>query len=79
MKKIRVLVVDDSALMLSSFWSNFLSTYLPAEAPAAQGDGTRLNEARLPMRSPAPGPAWRKPASPRVNQWQESLRNRWQR
>lgn len=65
--------------MLSSFWSNFLSTYLPAESPAAQGESTRLNEARLPLRSPTPGPAWRKPASPRVNQWQESLRNRWQR
>lgn len=64
--------------MLGSFWSNFLSTYLPVDQPNAPAEGSRANEARLPTRG-ATGPAWRKPNSPRVNQWQESLKNRWQR
>ncbi len=64
--------------MLGSFWSNFLSTYLPAEQADAAPGGSRANEARLPTRG-ATGPAWRKPNSNRVNQWQESLKNRWQR
>ncbi len=64
--------------MLGSFWSNFLTTYLPSDSSTPQPSG-QTNEARLPPRSPSMGPAWRKPNSPRVNQWQESLRNRWQR
>lgn len=65
--------------MLGSFWYNFLTTYLPAVTAPAQPNAARVNEARLPARSPAPGPAWRKTNGPRVNQWQESLKNRWQR
>ncbi len=53
--------------MLSSFWSNFLSTYLPADSSAAQVEAAKLNEARLPLRTAPTGPAWRKPGSPRVN------------
>ena len=65
--------------MLSSFWSNFLSTYLPVETAPVQPVSTRIQEARLPARAPTPGPVWRNPNAPRLNQWQESLRSRWQR
>lgn len=65
--------------MLGSFWSNFLSTYLPSDSPPVQPNAMRVNEARLPARSTAPGPAWRRNNAPRANQWQESLKNRWQR
>ncbi len=65
--------------MLTSFWSNFLSTYLPADVGQPGNELGRINEARLPTASPTSGPAWRKPNAPRVNQWQENWRNRWQR
>jgi hypothetical protein len=65
--------------MLGSFWANFLTTYLPPEAAPIAAEPARVNEARLPLRSNSNGPAWRNPNSPRFNQWQESLRNRWQR
>ncbi len=63
--------------LLHSFWANFLSTYIAhAQAPA---DQPVANEARLPQRTAPTGPAWRNPNAPRFNQWQENLRNRWQR
>ncbi|MCC6512306.1 MAG: hypothetical protein IT423_24625 [Pirellulaceae bacterium] len=65
--------------LLGSFWASFLSTYLAPSATAVSADRSQINEARLPVTPGRSGPAWRNPNQPRFNQWQENLRNRWQR
>ncbi len=66
--------------MLGSFWSNFLSTYLPSASATGTAASTPAKEARLPSGPiSGPTPAWRKSNAPRLNQWQENLRGRWQR
>lgn len=66
--------------LLESFWANFLSNTL-SELPTASSkvDPLPMREASLPQRPTTPTPAWRSTSQPRLNQWQESLRQRWQR
>ena len=67
--------------LLKSFWACFLSTSLgkATTAAATTAEKPAIKEARLPGKPGASTPAWRPPSQPRLNQWQETLRQRWQR
>lgn len=66
--------------LLESFWACFLSSCLTTAPPSpAPIEKAVTKEAKLPATAAGSQPAWRAPSQPRRNQWQESLRQRWQR
>jgi hypothetical protein len=69
--------------LLESFWACFLSTYLGTPTSAAPASDTSHKptpeEGKVTGRASRAAPAWRSSAQPRLNQWQENLRHRWQR
>lgn len=65
--------------LLESFWATFLLTYLTPQTPTASGDSVPVANAKGSDRSGSAVPSWRSSSQPRFNQWQESLRQRWQR
>jgi hypothetical protein len=67
--------------LLESFWACFLSTYMAAPtAVTAHADDKPAEAGEKVTRRPARGmPTWRSSAQPRLNHWQENLRQRWQR
>lgn len=67
--------------LLESFWACFLSTYLaPPAAPSAEASDSPSKESgKITTRPPRAAPKWRSSGQPRINQWQENMRQRWQR
>jgi hypothetical protein len=65
--------------LLDSFWSCFLLTYLTTPPGSIESETAASSTAKLPNRPGTSSPSWRSSSQPRFNQWQENLRQRWQR
>ncbi|MFO1062587.1 MAG: hypothetical protein U0892_01765 [Pirellulales bacterium] len=74
--------------LLQSYWAYFLTSYLgpPNETATAltsvRSDSQRTETGKSSSKDEAnisPTPSWRQSSQPRLNQWQESWRNRWQK
>lgn len=65
--------------LLESFWACFLLTYLTPPTTTEGTDISPVTSAQSSTRPSNSAPSWRSSSQPRFNQWQENLRQRWQR